>query len=870
MKKILQCLLAVFLGLGVIQTTFVHVQAEEPIRVAEGSMIKSFYFEDLPDEIDVPSTIKLKYDAGEAELGILELYLVSDSSRVINVSGQSSEQEEGTYNFYFDDRLRYDNYSFLCLVIINNMGNMQFISNKTSDDLDEYLPYTVTNENVFGYHGEVSIKIKDVLVDRNKPTIEDLKVEYDDKEVTISFKSNETKESGLLGANFYFMNNNSEQIGADYYGEDLVCDDDKYVLKYTIEDFRYFGLTGDQFDEFKLTGIVLSDRANNYQYYGSYEGCIPLPEGDFHFAVNNKNNPYIDLKKEDIKIETNYFDNCLHYRKGAVLPEGDDLQIYYLDENGKKREIIFDLGDYLHVYRYVASKITDTNQSEVTVQVPFKVNRSDTEPKFYIPVKVVFDELVGTVVSVDYKKEVALKYTDYKTGNFSNQAIFTVKLNSGEIIQETFKLKPGAMGSGVQPSEDGKHAFFEIKTFALPPKYDASNEVSGFFNGFSFKSLYFLVDDEGNLVDGKGNTVMSKQERINNTTTYASESNSVSMSSPLGSAPTDTILKVEETKIDEKNDYVAYDMSLDSYGFTIQPADDVTLSIDLPETLKDQEVEVYYVDDAGAKHLVEGSKAENGTITFDTDHFSTYAVIAKDNKPEEPEKPTEPEKPVEPEKPSQGNTEVDVPTVNPKEEVKEVTVGVEDAKKTEDILNESIKDDKVLGPLAEKAIQEGKDVNISAKPTLIDPTKVSAEVKKEIEKIIAETSKNDLIVAQYLDITIHVMADNEPLGNLTSTKEKLKFQIAVPEDLKKEGRTFIVFRIHDGKVEKLETVEKDGLLVFESDQFSTYALAYKDTETTKPSAPNTSDHLMILNFVVMTILSGLIFVVLKKRTSFEK
>ena len=67
------------------------------------------------------------------------------------------------------------------------------------------------------------------------------------------------------------------------------------------------------------------------------------------------------------------------------------------------------------------------------------------------------------------------------------------------------------------------------------------------------------------------------------------------------------------------------------------------------------------------------------------------------------------------------------------------------------------------------------------------------------------------------------------------------FTVAIPEDLMKEGRTFYVIRVHDGKAEKLETVEnEDGTLTFKTDKFSTYALAYEDAQesTTTPTTPN--------------------------------
>lgn len=223
---------------------------------------------------------------------------------------------------------------------------------------------------------------------------------------------------------------------------------------------------------------------------------------------------------------------------------------------------------------------------------------------------------------------------------------------------------------------------------------------------------------------------------------------------------------------------------------------------------------------------------------------------------------------------NKGTIKQEIPTIDPEEPVKEVTVGVANQEKTEAILNESIKDETLKEAIEEK-IAEGIDVNTVINVEFVKPEETSEEVKKDIEKVIAAAKENNVEVAQYLDINIKVMAGDEELGKITTTTEKLTFQVAVPEELKKEGRTFIVIRVHDGKVEELKTVEKDGMLTFETDKFSTYALTYKDAEptkpatkpATKPTTPNTSDMSMIINFGIMAILSGMILVVLKKKES---
>ncbi len=77
--------------------------------------------------------------------------------------------------------------------------------------------------------------------------------------------------------------------------------------------------------------------------------------------------------------------------------------------------------------------------------------------------------------------------------------------------------------------------------------------------------------------------------------------------------------------------------------------------------------------------------------------------------------------------------------------------------------------------------------------------------------------------------TVHTISDDDQLlGTITEINDPLTFQVAIPESLKKEGRVFQVVRVHNGVVTVLPTVEKDGVLIFETNQFSTYALVYKD------------------------------------------
>ena len=108
----------------------------------------------------------------------------------------------------------------------------------------------------------------------------------------------------------------------------------------------------------------------------------------------------------------------------------------------------------------------------------------------------------------------------------------------------------------------------------------------------------------------------------------------------------------------------------------------------------------------------------------------------------------------------------------------------------------------------------------------------------------------------------------------------------ISEDLIKEGRKFFILKLHGDEVEKIEAVLNGTKLEFETDQFSTFALAYEDEEiadsgegekeeqpeepkeeikpeeTAKPDVPNTGDNIVLYVLLAVVALTGII--VMKK------
>lgn len=207
-------------------------------------------------------------------------------------------------------------------------------------------------------------------------------------------------------------------------------------------------------------------------------------------------------------------------------------------------------------------------------------------------------------------------------------------------------------------------------------------------------------------------------------------------------------------------------------------------------------------------------------------------------------------------------TEVEIPVLDAEKEVEEVTIGVKDDDNTvEQVLLDSIKED---SELSEKV--KDTSVNVVVDITKVDEEQIAEEVKESIEEKAGKAT-----IAEYFDISIIVKnaKDNTEIDKLTDLSKEIELMILLPENLKntnnKVDREYFVIREHDNTVEKLNAeLSEDGkYLVFKSKNFSTYALAYQDTE--KVENPSTGDNVMLYAILGLVSVIGLT-VVIKKRS----
>lgn len=300
--------------------------------------------------------------------------------------------------------------------------------------------------------------------------------------------------------------------------------------------------------------------------------------------------------------------------------------------------------------------------------------------------------------------------------------------------------------------------------------------------------------------------------------------------------------------------------------------DELPITIAIPEDLK-ADARTYKVirNHNGEITVLDTVVNEDGTISFKTDRFSTYALAYADKSVTTPPSTDE-------------NKVTNVTIVEDKkteEAVKQETQKVVADIVAGDVSN-SVVDEKTAEKVAE-AINNGENVTAEIVVKEMKQEEISQNDKAVIEdKVTAELGADAKV--QYLDVSIVLIAGDEELGTLNKLEEEITITVAIPEELKAEGRTYKVIRNHNGEVTVLDTVvNEDGTISFKTDRFSTYALAYADKEETntnpvvKPvtpstdsKAPQTGDSSSVMIYVAMCFVALLAIVAVRKRSMFVK
>lgn len=171
------------------------------------------------------------------------------------------------------------------------------------------------------------------------------------------------------------------------------------------------------------------------------------------------------------------------------------------------------------------------------------------------------------------------------------------------------------------------------------------------------------------------------------------------------------------------------------------------------------------------------------------------------------------------ENPEESGNYEDVPTTPG--EVKDIT-GTEDAPNEENPYDVKIEDISNI-PITEE--QKKLGVNIWMEVLPLDPSSLSDEQKQKIA-----SAAGDYTVCEYLDIALFVKIGPYNAMEIHQLKTASGFSFLCPIKYRQNDRQYSVVRLHEGTAKALPaSYDSDsGRINVMSDQFSVYALAYKD------------------------------------------
>lgn len=173
---------------------------------------------------------------------------------------------------------------------------------------------------------------------------------------------------------------------------------------------------------------------------------------------------------------------------------------------------------------------------------------------------------------------------------------------------------------------------------------------------------------------------------------------------------------------------------------------------------------------------------------------------------------------------------------------------------TNGTLAENKKEAKVIGSNEYILIKEDELVKKTEINTLDEETLLEDD-KELINKVINEKKYN---IAGYYDIELFkTTEDGLKIEQLSEVDSQITIKLQLPSTLAKVKngykRVYYVIRVHNGETTVLDAVDNnDGTISFKTDKFSTYSVAYKDTEIKKVTNPDTADNALVY-FAVATI-----------------
>ena len=145
---------------------------------------------------------------------------------------------------------------------------------------------------------------------------------------------------------------------------------------------------------------------------------------------------------------------------------------------------------------------------------------------------------------------------------------------------------------------------------------------------------------------------------------------------------------------------------------------------------------------------------------------------------------------------------------------------------------------------------------------------ISSDEKEKIDKI---AKKQNLDIDYYLDINLYKQIDDidDTKEQVHDTNRKIKVSLVLPENIRHKNRKYFIIRLHDGIAEEIYSgvPNKNWELVFETNKFSSYAIAHSKIDILNNINPKTGDNMDLYIWLLLISFIGLvslIFLIKKK------
>ena len=231
------------------------------------------------------------------------------------------------------------------------------------------------------------------------------------------------------------------------------------------------------------------------------------------------------------------------------------------------------------------------------------------------------------------------------------------------------------------------------------------------------------------------------------------------------------------------------------------------------------------------------SVSENGTLTFETNQFSTYFIVKTAKKADN------------------GNAKTENSSNTSSTTASSAAGSTDNAITAQSVSGEGVPAiniasaaDQLLN-LAKLSEDENKAVKAGNKTQFVLSASGMTPTKEEIALIQSVLGNN--VIGQYLNLNLTLKISGRADRQITDLSAPMYIAITIPQNLVNHDssieRTYRIVRIHDGVATLIDGTydAATNQFTFATDGFSTYALVYEDVNTTLTGrSPKTGDNSM--------------------------